>query len=352
MPSTTKIADAGIPVELDAMERELKKLWEESGGTLARASLVNFAIYSEEPDSVARNTGLISQITEDLACRAIVINVNRAAKNDHVQAWINAHCHARSDKASQVCSEQLSFVLEGPCVNLLSSIVFSHLDSDLPFYLWWQGEFHDPMDSQLWAWVDRLIYDSQSWQDFRAQLRLLAGAQSDAKNRVILCDLNWTRLVPVRMALAQFFDHPASRHHLGKFDHCEIDFAPGYRSTALLLAGWLAAQLDWKLEKESRNFALNFSDKTGRRSKIVLNQNGVEPISRCLLRNDLKEFRVTHAAGADLLEISCNRPGEQSMQQLMPAGENDPVALINLELTRGGPRRVYLRALEQVRELI
>ena len=251
---------------------ELKKLWEESGGTLARASLVNFAIYSEEPDSVARNTGLISQITEDLACRAIVINVNRAAKNDHVQAWINAHCHARSDKASQVCSEQLSFVLEGPCVNLLSSIVFSHLDSDLPFYLWWQGEFHDPMDSQLWAWVDRLIYDSQSWQDFRAQLRLLAGAQSDAKNRVVLCDLNWTRLVPVRMALAQFFDHPASRHHLGKFDHCEIDFAPGYRSTALLLAGWLAAQLDWKLEKESRNFALNFSDKTGRRV-----QDRVEP---------------------------------------------------------------------------
>ena len=78
-------------------------------------------------------------------------------------------------RREQVCSEQLSFVLEGPCVNLLTSIVFSHLDSDLPFYLWWQGEFHDPMDSQLWAWVDRLIYDSQSWRDFRAQLRLLAG---------------------------------------------------------------------------------------------------------------------------------------------------------------------------------
>ena len=112
----------------------------------------------------------------------------------------------------------------------------------------------------------------------------------------------------MRLALAQFFDHPASRHHLGKIENCEIDFAPGYRSTALLLAGWLAAQLDWTLEKESRNFALNFSDKTGRRVKIVLNQNGAEPISRCLLRNDLKEFRVTHAAGADLPDISSSRP--------------------------------------------
>jgi glucose-6-phosphate dehydrogenase assembly protein OpcA len=352
MPATTKIADVGIPVELDAMERELKKLWDESGGTLTRASLVNFAIYSEEANSVARNTELISQITEHLACRAMVINVNRAAKIDRVRAWINAHCHARTDKTRQVCSEQLSFAVEGPCVNLLDSIVFSHLDSDLPFYLWWQGEFHDPMDSQLWAWVDRLIYDSQTWRDFRAQLRLLADARSDAKNRVVLCDLNWTRLVPMRMAVAQFFDHPASRHHLAKFDHCEIDFAPGYRSTALLLAGWLAAQLDWKLEKENRSFALNFRDKTGRPVKIVLNQNGVEPINRCFLRNNLKEFRVTRAAGADMFEVSCTRPAEESTRQLMPAGENDPVALINLELTRGGPRRVYLRALQQVRDLI
>ena len=108
--------------------------------------------------------------------------------------------------SKQVCSEQISFSLNGSCARLLPNIVFSHLDSDLPFYLWWQGEFHDPMDPQLWIWVDRLIYDSQHWQDFDGQMRLVEAAQAEANQRVVLCDLNWTRLVQMRLALAQFFD--------------------------------------------------------------------------------------------------------------------------------------------------
>ena len=72
---------------------------------------------------------------------------------------------------------------------LLPNIVFAQLDSDLPLYLWWQGEFHDPMDPQLWAWVDRVIYDSQSWSDFDAQMQLVETAQEEARQRIVLCDL-------------------------------------------------------------------------------------------------------------------------------------------------------------------
>ena len=68
----------------------------------------------------------------------------------------------------------------------------------------------------------------------------------------------------------------------------------------------------------------------------MLREKAGEPISRCLLRSEGKEFRVTHAANADLLEISLGAPGETSMRQLMPAGKNDPVALFNEELARGG----------------
>jgi glucose-6-phosphate dehydrogenase assembly protein OpcA len=337
----------GIAVELDQIERELKKLWEESGGTLTRASLVNLAIYSEEPDSLARNTEIIARITEELACRALVINANRAAKKDRVEAWINAHCHVGSDKTKQVCSEQLSFQVEGPCVSLLTSIVFPHLDSDLPFYLWWQGEFHDPMNAQLWSWVDRLIYDSQTWQNFAAQLRLLEEEQAEAKHRVVLCDLNWTRLTPIRSALAQFFDHPASHHHLEKVNRIEIDFARGYRSTALLLVGWIAAQLQWEADSKE----LQFRDREGKKINILLNEKAGEPIGRCILRSDLKEFCVTHATDADVLEVSCRRHGGEAMHQFMPAVANDPVTLLNEELMRGGWRRVYLRALDRVRAL-
>jgi glucose-6-phosphate dehydrogenase assembly protein OpcA len=347
MPATKEISPGGLAVELDQIEGALKKLWQDSGGKLARASLVNFAIYSEEADSLARNTELVSQIAEKLACRALVIHVNRAALQDRVEAWINAHCHT-GDKTREVCSEQVSFRIEGPCVKLLNSIVFSHLDSDLPFYLWWQGEFHEPMDSELLSWIDRLIYDSQTWKDIRGQMRLLENAQVEAKRRVILCDLNWARLTPIRLALAQFFDHPASRHHLTKFDRLEIDFAADHRSTALLLAGWIAAQLQWK----STDARLAFQDPRGKAIQVALNEKGVAPISRCVLRNELKEFCVTQKANTDLLDVSARRPNQHAMHQLMPAGKKDPVRLLNEEFVRGGAGRIYLRALERVRELL
>ncbi len=110
-------------------------------------------------------------------------------------AWVSAHCQV-SGAGSKQSLFGTAFVscLEGPCANLLPNIVFSQLDSDFPFYLWWQGEFRRPMDPQLWAWVDRLIYDSQTWRDFGTQMQLIESAQREARQRVVLCDLNWTRL--------------------------------------------------------------------------------------------------------------------------------------------------------------
>jgi glucose-6-phosphate dehydrogenase assembly protein OpcA len=157
MPATAETYSLGLAVEIGKIDKELKKLWEQSAGAMTRASLINLAVYSEAPDSLARNTQLISQITQNHACLAIVIGADRTAKENRVEAWISAHCHISRAGSKQICSEQLSFLLEGPCTNLLPSIVFSHLDSDLPFYLWWQGDLHDPMDPQLWAWVDRFI---------------------------------------------------------------------------------------------------------------------------------------------------------------------------------------------------
>src|SRR2546430_10427492 len=66
-----------------------------------------------------------------------------------------------------------------------SDVCSSDLDSDLPFYLWWQEEFCEPMDPQLWAWVDRVIYDSQGWEDFSAQMHLLESAEQEANQRIV-----------------------------------------------------------------------------------------------------------------------------------------------------------------------
>jgi glucose-6-phosphate dehydrogenase assembly protein OpcA len=351
MPAIAERYSLGVSVELDKIGQELKKLWEQGEGAMTRASLVNLAVYSEEPDSLESNTQLISKIAENHACRAIVIEADCKAPENRVEAWISAHCHVSRAGSKQVCSEQISFLLRGPCTALLPSIVFSHLDSDLPFYLWWQEEFSEPMDPQLWAWVDRVIYDSQTWKDFHAQLRLVETAQQEARQRIVLCDLNWTRLDKIRSALAQFFDHPASHHHFAKIKKVRIDFAPGFRSTAILFAGWLGAQLDWRVDKTAVH-KLQFIGPSNRKIDIELREGPGEPVREVALETSEVEFLVTHAQCGDLLEVSRRKTGEKRIPQLMPAAKSDPVNLMTEELMRGGPHHVYLHAVNCVRELL
>ena len=352
MPTVTETYSMGVPVEISRIDQELKKLWQDSAGAMTRASLMNLAVYSEEPGSLNKNTQLMAKITENHACRAIVIEADCNATEDGVDAWISAHCHVSGTGSKQICSEQISFLLKGGCTTLLPSIVFSHLDSDLPFYLWWQEEFREPMNPQLWAWVDRIIYDSRDWEDFRAQMRLVESAEEEAKQRMVFCDLNWTRLDNVRFSIAQFFDHPASHHHFGKIRSVRIDFAPGFRSTAVLFAGWLAAQLSWRSEKADVANELRFIGPSGRKIDVELRERPGEPIGEVAMETAEVEFLVTHAKCGDLLEVSRGKPGEKRMPQLMPAAKNDPVSLMSEELMRGGPHHVYLHAVNCVRELL
>ncbi len=338
----------GAPVEVNEIDRELKKLWATDNGAITRASLVNLAVYSEKPDSLAQNTQVVSQITQNHACRALVIEADPRAANDRAQAWISAHCHLRAS-ARQVCSEQISFRLEG--TKLFPSILFSHLDSDLPLYLWWQAELREPLDPQLWAWVDRLIYDSRDWRDFDAQMRLIEAAQEEGQQRqMVLCDLNWSRLLHFRLAFAQFFDHPASHCHFDKSEKVSLAFGRGFRPTGLLFLGWIAAQLGWEVNLSHDELELENS--TGKFVIVELSENGEAPLIQFTARTPEVEFCVKRADCGDLLEVSYGKLDQDHVHQLLPADDGDLATLVSEELMRGGDRHVYGHAVEKVRALL
>ena len=65
MPAIAESISLGLPVAIDRIDRELKKLWSEGEGAMTRASMMNLAVYSEEPDSLTRNTQLLARIAEN-----------------------------------------------------------------------------------------------------------------------------------------------------------------------------------------------------------------------------------------------------------------------------------------------
>ena len=102
MPPATDTFSLGTPFEIGKIEQELKKLWHEGEGAMTRASLMNLAVYSEVPGSLQENTQLMAQITENHACRAIVVEADCHAEDNQVNAWISAHCHVSSVGSKQV----------------------------------------------------------------------------------------------------------------------------------------------------------------------------------------------------------------------------------------------------------
>src|SRR5437588_5828171 len=92
MPPIAENYSLGQPVEISKINKELKKLWQERENAMTRASLINLALYSEKPGSLEKNSELIARITENHACRALVIGANRQSKESRVEAGLNSHC--------------------------------------------------------------------------------------------------------------------------------------------------------------------------------------------------------------------------------------------------------------------
>jgi len=341
---------SGFQVEIHQIDRELKKLWESEQGSATRASLINLAVYCDGIKEMGVATELISELTRSHACRAILIATEPDAPENRMQAWISAHCHV-SGGSKQVCCEQLSFLLEGDSRGLIPNLVFSHLDSDLPFYLWWRAKFSEMLDAQFLSRVDRLIFDSQNCSSPKSGFHQRLAQIAAEKPRLILCDLNWTRTLYLRQALAQIFDHPDHLAQLEKIESVTLTHSPLYRCTAVLLAGWLVAQLHWKIEKISPN-AFGYSSTSGVHG--ILNFKALDsaaPISECTLSVGNTEFKITREPNSEFLHASICHANHCELKHLLPAGKDDLISLLNEELRLGGKHQVYLKAITVTEDL-
>jgi glucose-6-phosphate dehydrogenase assembly protein OpcA len=124
----------------------------------------------------------------------------------------------------------------------LPSILLRVLRGDVPTSVWWAEDLSEvPPVPSLIAMGRQLVYDSSAWRDVRRGVLALAPVIRD--RRCDCADLNWRRLVPVRQAVV----HAVESMGDGDLRHGAVRIAhsAGEASLAWLLAGWLAARLQW-----------------------------------------------------------------------------------------------------------
>lgn len=337
-------ASLGFPVELGNISRQLKKLWETEGDTKTRASLINFAVFAQGDDSLVANTELISQFVRDHSCRAVLVGHVPSAPEKKVSAWIQAHCHLTKAGAKQVCSEQVTLLAEGFSDEGVSNILMSNLDYDLPLNLWWQPEFPETAHSPLWTWVDRLIYDSATWKNPAEQLHRLHLLKAQGGTRMALSDLNWTRSLGFRQALAQCFDQPAILADLASINRVEIRHRAGFESTASLLGCWLGAQLGWTVaDHYKQTIQFRCRENTPFECQLVSSNSG-PVLAGITITSDTFQLSLDRESGGALLHSKL-KADKQTIEGHFSAGAETTKGLLSEEMNPSIRHKVYLKAL-------
>jgi len=334
----------GQEVAVGEIQSRLRQLWE-GDETRTRASLINFAIYNEKLGGLLENSRMLSAITREQACRALLIMSIPGERRD-VRAWITAHCHLANGHKT-VCSEQIAFLLQGGRASTLRNIVFANLDSDLPLVFWWQGEFSENFEDRLYSVIDRLIFDSSSWSDPKRGFGVLLAARAERGTRFYMSDLAWARSHKLRAGLATRFEMPSARAQLKKLDTLRIRHGSAGAMPAAFVTAWAAKALDAKPRGVREGWILQ---RERAPDIAVVHEEGESPyLEQIELSGGDASFRVTCAGTR--IEAVTEAPG-CSNRQLRPGAPQDDADLLRSMLERAGDKSLYESLVPVVREMI
>ncbi len=338
----------GEEVSLRDVDRSLKRLWQ-SSAALTRASAMNFAIVSEQPGSLQANTNIISEVTREHACRAIVMAIEPSATAPQVRAWITAHCQVASGGRKSICSEQVTLQITGQSTGLIANTLFSNVDSDLPITLWWQGPFSPHWTPALYTEIDRLVIDSSEWADPLKEFAVLSSAREHVNSAFSVNDITWTRVLYMRMALASCFDNPQAMQMLPHIQHVELSHHPEHLMSARMFISWLADRARWQLAgREGRSFI--FKNQSRAAVKLTLREHRGAPISQ--VRLTAPTGSITVERDDDSRYILGKVQGDfPAPEILVPCPADTQAELVVERLRRGGNTALYFKLLETVKAL-
>ncbi len=244
-------------VEVADVEQRLAAMWRdgeqapEGAAPVAWVRVLNLVVYTEDAGALVQVERLADTLPVRHPCRIIVVHIDPDYHGDRLDASISARCARGAGGRREVCCEVITLTASAADRRFASNAVASLLVSGLPVAVWWTGapRPQDEVFAALTAELaDRVIVDSRAGENDAETLAALARWVREAHHHAAPGDLAWARLLRWRQLAAEFFDPPSMRSVLpavGEVDITLVEETPS--SEALLLAGWLASRLRWRL---------------------------------------------------------------------------------------------------------
>ncbi len=258
-------------LDVEAVERALAELWQETAGgeaveteeAILRARAANLMVVVTSDNELTESQETIRELASIHPCRALVMLADRQGADSDIEMFVSASCqNERRETKVELSCEEITLVAHGQFTSELPSASLPLLVPDLPVFLWWQDlqQLDDDCFLPLSYAADRLVIDSVDLASLNLQLntieQLFARQGSEA---IAVSDINWARLTSWRALLANFYDVQEYRAALDDQERVKIEYAApegnanGIATQALLIAGWLASRLDWSIERQTHD---------------------------------------------------------------------------------------------------
>lgn len=227
----------------DRIEAALRKLLAErhaESGSYVPARVLNMIVFVEDEWS-GEIANRLRGVGRYAASRLVVLSYEPKRER------LDARASIASD--ADPASGELALLRETVIVKLgerhlddLDTIADPLVVTDLPTLLWSPHGHPEAVDALLSLAQASLIdsIDEPVWRDALDRACKLAA-------QLYVVDLAWLRSTPWRERIAAAFDPPAMRPELDGLNAVTVRHHPDSTVAAMLLLGWLASRLDWKL---------------------------------------------------------------------------------------------------------
>ncbi len=225
---------------------------------------------SNSPENIKDLRGQhIDSAISDLKPRRLITLAPTIDNGDELEALVAAYCPLLEEGGgNNACGDVVVFRGGMATINEGLGIIEDLMPKDLPSWLWWNGSIDEAKEllSQLSTPNRRIIIDTALGDPILC-LQLL---NEKIQTGQAVNDLNWLRLRSWRETLAMVFDPIQRRNELNNVVKLDIDVEGNNPVQGLLLTGWIASRLNWKLQKcESKDEGIMEAIFTRADEKIV-----------------------------------------------------------------------------------
>lgn len=375
-----------IPVEatldVEAVEHELNELWmqnagagKDEDGAMLRARVLNLMIYVTGERAAREVDEMLMQVAAGHPCRALLLIVEASGADRDIEVHVSSRCRLESGAGGRhLCCEQVTLSASGRFAVELPSASIPLLVSDLPVFLWWHAglRFEEETFGELLRASDRVVIDTGASRRPLEDLRALASLlRVGRKKRQGVSDLNWARLTHWRSMLASLYDGPEHREALARLSRVRVDYLapesePGVVSPkALLLAGWLASRLGWRVVTEAaqqNEGAQLFSfEQDGRAITVefaaceheAVAPGGIARVELLAESEPRRSFVAMHAErGRDLKMQQATGAEDAQTTRVVTFADKSQAELLVAELEIMSHDRIYEEAVFKVAEML